>query len=80
MNHAESIFKEFKDAVAIISNALLTQKTAKYKKQVFDEMLLGIFLHRLKILNVANVLELTPTEMNYLESKDIVDQVIESPA
>ena len=57
----------------------MKNKYAKYK-QVFDECLLGLFLARLKILTLAHSLELTATQLNYLESKDIIDHVLEMPS
>lgn len=57
----------------------MKNKYAKYK-QVFDESLLGLFLSRLKIITLAHSLQLTSTELNYLESKDIMDHVLEAPS
>ena len=57
----------------------MKNKYAKYK-QVFDESLLGLFLSRLKILTLAHSLNLSSTELNYLESKDIMDHVLETPS
>jgi len=53
-------------------NAVLKNKFAKYKA-VFDDTLLGLFLHRLKVLSLAFTLELPDQELNYLESKDLLD-------
>mgnify|MGYP006950272810 CR=1 FL=1 len=53
-------------------NAILKNKFAKYRT-VFDETLLAIFLHRLKVLSLAFTLCLPQPELNYLESKDILD-------
>jgi len=39
-------------------NALLKNKYAKYKP-IFDETLLGLFLHRLKVISLAFILEMT---------------------
>lgn len=57
----------------------MKNKFAKYK-QVFDETLLGLFLSRLKVMTLAHSLELTSTQLNYLESKDIIDHVLEMPS
>ena len=57
----------------------MKNKFAKYK-QVFDESLLGLFLSRLKVLTLAHSLELTQTQLNYFESKDIIDHVLEMPS
>jgi len=68
-----------KDSISVYVNALLKSKFAKYK-QIFDDTLLGLFLHRLKVLQLAFTLNLPAAELNYLESKDILDHVVESPA
>lgn len=60
-------------------NAVLKNKFAKYKS-VFDETLLGLFLHRLQVHSLAFTLELSQTELNYLESRDIIDHIIEAPS
>ena len=65
------------EAVALFVNALLKNKFAKYR-QVFDELLLALFIHRLKILPFAATLDLQGFELNYLESRDILDHVVES--
>ena len=60
-------------------NAVLKNKFAKYKS-TFDETLLGLFLHRLKVVQLAVTLQIQEVELNYLESRDILDQVLESPS
>jgi hypothetical protein len=70
---SDSVF----ETVAMFVNALLKNKFAKYK-HVFDEILLGLFTHRLKILPFATTLGLHVYELNYLESSEILDHVIES--
>lgn len=57
----------------------MKNKFAKYK-QVFDETLLGLFLSRLRIITLAHSLDLSETQLNYLESKDIMDHVLEMPS
>jgi hypothetical protein len=47
----------FKESVAMFVNAILKNKFAKYKA-VFDETLLSIFLHRLKVISLAFTLSL----------------------
>lgn len=47
----------FKESVAMFVNAILKNKFAKYKA-VFDETLLTIFLHRLKVISLAFTLSL----------------------
>lgn len=61
-----------KESVAMFVNAILKNKFAKYKS-VFDETLLAMFLHRLKVVSLAFTLEMPSQEMNYLESKDLLD-------
>ena len=56
-------------------NAILKNKFCKYR-QVFDETLLGLFLSRMRVLPFTTSLKLK--ELNYFESKDILEQVIES--
>ena len=41
---------------------------------------MGLFLSRLKILTLAHSLDLTSTQLNYLESKDIINHVLEMPS
>ena len=69
----------FRECLTLYANAVMKNKFAKHK-QVFDETLLGLFLSRLKILTLAHSLDLSQTEMNYLESKDIIDHVLEMPS
>lgn len=57
----------------------MKNKFAKYK-HVFNETLMGLFLSRLKILTLAHSLDLTSTQLNYLESKDIINHVLEMPS
>lgn len=68
-----------KESLAMFMNALLKNKFAKYKS-TFDETLLGLFLHRLKAIPLAVSLEIDQTELNYLESRDILDQVLDCPS
>ena len=60
----------------MVLNVLIKNKFAKYK-QVFEEVLTGLFLSKMRVLGVAHTLELQQTELNYLESKDIMDHTIE---
>jgi hypothetical protein len=60
-------------------NAVLKNKFAKYKT-VFDETLLSLFLHRLKVMSLVYTVDLPFQEVNYLESKDILDHILESPS
>ena len=69
----------YRECIALYANAVMKNKFAKYR-QVFDETLLGLFLSRLKILTLAHSLELSVTQRNYLESKDIIDHVLEMPS
>ena len=69
----------FKESVCMFINAILKSKFAKYK-QMFDETLISLFLHRSKSLYLAQMLELKACEVNYLESKDLLDHVLEAPS
>ena len=69
----------YRECITLFSNAVMKNKFAKYK-QVFDETLLGLFLSRLRIITLAHSLELSQTQLNYLESKDIMDHVLEMPS
>lgn len=55
----------YKEIIVLYANAVMKNKFAKYK-QVFDETLLGLFLSRLRIISLANSLELSVPELNYL--------------
>ena len=69
----------FKECIVLFINAIMKNKFSKYK-QVFDEALLGLFLSRLKIICLAHRLELQQHEINYLESKDLIEHIIEMPS
>jgi hypothetical protein len=60
-------------------NTLLKRKLYKHK-QVFDETLLGLFLSRMSILGIVHSLSLKKEEFFYLESKDILEDIIEAPS
>lgn len=51
----------------------------KYR-QVFDETILGLFLSRMSILGLVYSLNLKKEEFFYLESKDILEDIIEAPS
>jgi hypothetical protein len=69
----------YKDTLVLYVNAVVKNKFAKYKL-VFDETLLGLFLSRLRILCLLSSLDFTQAEMNYLQSKEILDHIIELPS
>lgn len=60
-------------------NTLLKRKVFKHK-QVFDETLLGLFLSRMSILGIVYSLNLKKEEFFYLESKDILEDIIDAPS
>lgn len=60
-------------------NALLKRKFCKYR-QVFDETLLGLFLSRMSILGIVFSLDMKKEEYIYLESKDILEDIVEAPS
>jgi hypothetical protein len=60
-------------------NAILKRKFTKYK-QVSDETLLGLFLSRMSVLGILFSINLKKEEYIYLESKDILEDIIEAPS
>lgn len=60
-------------------NTLLKRKILKYK-QVFEETLLGLFLQRMSVINMVHNLGLKGEEYFYIESKDILEDIIDLPA
>jgi len=75
----KSPLEVYKEILALYVNAVVKNKFAKYKL-VFDETLLGLFLSRLKVLSLLSSLNLSPAEVNYIESKDVLDHIIELPS
>ena len=69
----------FKESLALCVNALIKRKFSK-QRPVFDEILLGLYLSRLKVIGLANSLSLLGHEINYLESKDIIEHIVEMPS
>ena len=84
-NHYES----FKDNIVFLSNTLLRRKFSK-QKHVFDEVLIGLFLNRLKVYPIMNSIVclgmslhqnyLKDYEINYVQSKCILDHIISAPS
>ena len=60
-------------------NALLGRKYQK-QKQIFEETLEGLFLSRMAVLGLVFSLNLKKEEFIYLESKDILDHIVEAPS
>ena len=60
-------------------NALLKRKSQK-EKSIFDEVLMGLFLSRMKILGIVYSLNLSKEEFLYFESKDLLEDIIEAPS
>jgi hypothetical protein len=60
-------------------NALLKRKSQK-EKSIFDEVLMGLFLSRMKILGIVYSLNLSKEEFFYFESKDLLEDIIEAPS
>lgn len=69
----------YKETIAFYINTILKRKYTK-QKQVFDETLLGLFLSRMSILGIIFSLNLKKEEYIYLESKDILDDIMEAPS
>jgi hypothetical protein len=47
---------------------------------VFDETLAGLFISRMSIMGILFSLNLSKEEIIYLESKDILENIIETPS
>ena len=60
-------------------NTILKRKIHK-NKNVFEETLLSLFLSRASILNLLPYINLKKEEINYFESKDILEDIIEAPS
>lgn len=69
----------YKEMLTFFINTLLKRKMHKYRS-IFEETLLGLFLSRLKVLPMTHALGLKKEEQNYLESKDILEDVLEAPS
>jgi hypothetical protein len=69
----------YKEHLTFFINTLLKRKMHKYR-QVFDETILGLFLSRMSILGLVYSLNLKKEEFYYLESKDILEDIIEAPS
>jgi len=67
----------YKEVLIFAMNAILMRKYAK-QKQVFDEMLTGLFLSRLALLPLAFQLNLCKEELIYLESREVLEDILES--
>jgi len=68
----------FQDIFIQYANAILLKKFSK-QKQVFDETLLGLFLSRMSVFGILFSLNLRKEELIYLESKEIIEDIIEAP-
>lgn len=51
----------------------------KYR-HIFDEAILGLLLSRSEMLGFISFINLKKEEYNYLESKDILEDILESPS
>lgn len=60
-------------------NTILKRKVHK-NKSAFEEILLSLFLSRTSILTLLPFISLKREENNYLESKDILEDIIEAPS
>ena len=47
---------------------------------MFDETLAGLFISRMSIMGILFSLNLSKEEIIYLESKDIMENIIETPS
>ena len=69
----------FKEIIILFMNTLLKRKMHK-NRLVFEETLLGLFLSRMSIIHLMNNLNLKKEEYIYLESKDILEDIIDAPS
>jgi len=69
----------YKEFLTFYLNTILKRKMHKYRS-VFEEALIGLFLSRLRILGVVPNLNLKKEEYFYLESKDILEDILEAPS
>jgi len=69
----------YKETIVFFMNTILKRKIHK-NKTVFDEILLSLFLSRASILHLLPFISLKKEENNYLESKDILEDIIEAPS
>jgi hypothetical protein len=60
-------------------NTILKRKVHK-NKSAFEEILLSLFMSRTSILTLLPFISLKREENNYLESKDILEDIIEAPS
>jgi hypothetical protein len=60
-------------------NTLLKRKMHKYR-HIFDEVILGLLLSRSEVLGLVSQINLKKEEYNYLESKDILEDILEAPS
>ena len=58
---------------------MLKRKFCKHK-QIFDETLLGLYLSRMSIMEILFSLGLKAEEIIYIESRDILEHVIDAPS
>jgi hypothetical protein len=60
-------------------NTLLKRKMHKYR-HIFEEAILGLVLSRSEILGLISQINLKKEEYNYIESKDILEDILEAPS
>lgn len=51
----------------------------KYR-HIFDEAILGLLLSRSEMLGLVSMINMKKEEYNYLESKDILEDILEAPS
>ena len=60
-------------------NAVLKRKFVKHKL-VTEETLMGLFLSRMSVMGIVFDLNMKKEELIYLESKDILEDILKSPS
>jgi hypothetical protein len=69
----------YKETIVFFMNTILKRKVHK-NKSAFEEILLSLFMARTSILTLLPFISLKREENNYLESKDILEDIIEAPS
>jgi hypothetical protein len=69
----------YKEVIVFFLNTLLKRKMHKYR-HIFDEAILGLLLSRSEMLGFISFINLKKEEYNYLESKDILEDILEAPS
>jgi hypothetical protein len=69
----------YKEVIVFFMNTILKRKMHKYR-HIFDEAILGLLLSRSEMLGLVSMINMKKEEYNYLESKDILEDILEAPS